>query len=173
MGRVLAGFVTALLLTIGAPLSAHAATYPPASTGTFSVTAHAGANRITVNDLGADALATAIVSGSGAAPTVGEFVAGGARSATANLPLGYTDAQGSITFTLVFPKSAVGVYNASVSTPDGHSVSGVITVPGKSGSALAWTGTNIALWIVWLAGILIIIGVIALLISAARRRSRN
>lgn len=172
IGGVLAGLGLAVALSIGAGTAAQAATYPPATTGTFSVTAHPGANRITVNNLGQSAPATAIISGSGPAPTLGDFDAA-ARTETTNLSIGQTDASGSVTFTLVFPARASGVYNASVSTPDGHSVSGVITVPNKSGSALAWTGTNIALWVVWLAGILIIIGIIALLISVARRRARR
>ncbi|AYG04183.1 hypothetical protein D7I44_12005 [Gryllotalpicola protaetiae] len=170
--RAVAGLGLALMLAIGVPLAAQAATYPPATTGTFSVTAHAGSNRITVNGLGPHAAATAIISGSGPAPTLGAFDAA-VRSATVNLAVGQTDADGSVAFTLVFPDDAVGVYNASVSTPDGHSVSGVITVPSKSGSALAWTGTNIAMWVVWLAGILVALGIAALVIAAVRRRSRN
>ncbi|MCL2515965.1 MAG: hypothetical protein FWD85_03945 [Microbacteriaceae bacterium] len=157
-------------LTTGGADAANAATYPPATTGTFAVTAHPGANTITVNGLGPSKPATAIISGTGPAPTLGAFDAA-ARSATVNLAVGETDASGSVTFTLVFPAKASGVYNASVSTPDGHSVSGVITVPGQNGSVLAWTGTNIALWIVWLAGALIIAGLIALIVSTARRRS--
>jgi hypothetical protein len=171
--RLLAGVIAALALALGAPLAAQAVTYPPATTGTFSVTGHHGANRITINGLGASAPATALVSGTGAAPTLGELRAGGVRSAAANLAVGRTDAAGSLTFTLVFPADASGVYNASVSTPDGHSVSGVITIPDGSGSKLAWTGTNIALWVVWLAGIVIVLGVIALLIAGARRRARR
>lgn len=172
IGGVLAALGLAGLLSVAVPAAAQAATYPPATTGTFSVTAHPGANRITVNGLGEKSRATAIISGNGPAPSLGQFDAL-ARSETVNLSLGQTDASGSVTFTLVFPAHASGVYNASVSTPDGNSVSGVITVPSKSGNALAWTGTNIAMWVVWLAGILIIIGIIALLISTARRRARR
>jgi hypothetical protein len=173
MPRLAVALIAALLLAIGAPLAAQATTYPPATTGTFSVTGHHGANRITINGLGPSAPATAIVSGTGAAPSLGELRAGGVRSVTANLAVGHTDAAGSLTFTLVFPADASGVYNASVSTPDGHSVSGVITIQDRSGSNLAWTGTNIALWVVWLAGIVIVLGIIALLIAAARRRARH
>jgi hypothetical protein len=171
--RLAVAVLAALLLALAAPLAARAATYPPATTGTFSVIGHHGANRITVNGLGTNAPATAIVSGAGPAPTVAELRAGGARSEAANLPVGRTDAAGSLTFTLVFPAGASGAYNASVSTPDGHSVSGVITIPGRSGSKLAWTGTSIALWVVWLAGIVIILGMIALLVAGARRRARR
>jgi hypothetical protein len=172
VARGLGGLVLAAALVVGAPLAAHAASYPPASTGTFSVTAHPGANRVTVNGLGANARATAIISGGGPAPTLGTLHAS-VRAATANLVVGETDASGQVTFTLVFPSRAQGVYNASVSTPDGHSVSGAISIPTRAASPLALTGTNIALWVVWLAGILVVIGVIALLIAAARRRSRN
>lgn len=173
VARGLGGLALAVALSVAAPLAAQAASYPPASTGTFSVTAHVGANHVTVNGLGAKSPATAIVSGSGPAPTLGTFHAA-ARAETTNLAVGSTDANGEVTFTLVFPSDASGVYNASVSTADGHSVSGSITIPSHSSGLLAWTGSNIALWVVWLAGILVLIGVIALLIAAARRRrSRN
>ncbi|HEY0248660.1 MAG TPA: hypothetical protein VGC45_10400 [Gryllotalpicola sp.] len=166
----------AALAVAGAPVAAQAASYPPASTGTFAVTAHPGANAVTVTGLGADAPATALVSGNGLAPTLGQFTAAVPAvvpAATTNLALGRTDGSGAITFTLVFPEDVSGVYNISVSTPDGHSISGSITLPARSGGPLAWTGTNIALWVVWLAGILVVVGVIALLIAAARRRSRS
>jgi hypothetical protein len=178
VARGLGGLVLAVALSVAAPLAAQAASYPPATTGTFSVTAHPGANHVTVNGLGPKSKATAIISGSGPAPTLGAFRAGTAgsgsvRAATANLALGTTDADGAITFTLVFPEHASGVYNASVLTADGHSVSGAITIPDGANGPLAWTGSNIAMWVVWLAGILVIVGVIALIIAAARRRSRN
>jgi hypothetical protein len=173
VARGLGGLALAVALSVAAPLAAQAASYPPATTGTFSVTAHAGANQVTVNGLGANAAATAIISGSGPAPTLGEFRASAAHAETANLVVGTTDAEGAVSFTLVFPADASGVYNASVSTADGHSVSGSITIPSHS-SRLAWTGSNIAMWVVWLAGILVILGLIALLIAAARRRrTRN
>jgi hypothetical protein len=154
---------------LGAPVAARADSYPPATTGTFAVTAHPGANTVTVAGLGPQKTATAIISGNGPAPVLGEFRAS-VRAATANLAVGTTDASGAVTFTLVFPRAASGVYNVSVSTPDGHSVSGSITLPSSSSGALAWTGSNIAMWVVWLAGILMFLGVIALLIAAARRR---
>ena len=172
VARGLGGLALAVALSVAAPLAAQATSYPPASTGTFAVTAHAGANQVTVDGLGANAAATAIVSGSGPAPTLGEFRAA-VRGETTNLTVGTTDANGAVTFTLVFPDNASGVYNASVSTADGHSVSGSITIPARSSGPLAWTGSNIALWVVWLAGILVFIGIITLLIAARRRRSRN
>ncbi|GAA4174896.1 hypothetical protein [Gryllotalpicola koreensis] len=174
VARGLGGLALAVALSVAAPLAAQAASYPPATTGTFAVTAHPGANHVTVNGLGANASATAIVSGSGPAPTLGEFRASATHAETANLVVGTTDAEGAVSFTLVFPADASGVYNASVSTADGHSVSGSITIPSHSSGPLAWTGSNIAMWVVWLAGILVILGLIALLIAAARRRrTRN
>jgi hypothetical protein len=171
---VAAAVVLGSLGAASAPAAAHAAeTYPPASTGTFAHTAHAGANSLTVSGLGADARATALISGSGPAPTLGVVRAAGPAAVhglAANLAVGTTDAEGEVTFTLVFPQRVSGIYNVSVSTPDGHSVSGAITLPSATGESLVRTGTNLALWVVWLAGILVVIGVIAMLIAAARRR---
>jgi hypothetical protein len=167
----LAGLATAAALTVGAGSAADAASYPPATTGTFAVTGHAGANRITIDGLGAKQPATALISGRGAAPTVADFRAG-LRAETADLEVGTTDASGAVTFTLVFPREASGVYNVSLSTPDGHSVSGSVTLPAAATGPLALTGSNIAMWIVWLAGILVLIGIIAVLIASARRRTR-
>lgn len=172
---VAAAVALGALAAASAPAAAaHAAeTYPPASTGTFAHTAHAGANTLTVSGLGADARATALISGSGPAPALGVFRAvepAAVRSLAANLAVGTTDAEGEVTFTLVFPERVSGIYNVSVSTPDGHSVSGAITLPSATGESLVRTGTNVALWVVWLAGIVVVIGVIAMLIAAARRR---
>jgi hypothetical protein len=156
------------LLGLGTPAAAQAAAYPPASTGTFAVTAHPGTNRVTISGLGAKERATAIVAGHGAAPSVGP-IKGTPATQTANLAVGKTDASGRITFKLVFAAGASGVYNVSVSTPDGRSESGSVTIPGKDGSSTAWGGARLALWIVWVAGIVVILGAIALLTSAVRR----
>lgn len=167
----LGGVVAAMALAVGAASAAQAASYPPATTGTFAVTGHVGANRITVAGLGANQPATALISGRGAAPTVADFRAG-VRAETADLAVGTTDASGAVTFTLVFPRGASGVYNLSLSTRNGHSVSGSVTLPAAATGPLALTGSNIAMWIVWLAGILVLIGIIAVLIASARRRTR-
>jgi hypothetical protein len=170
--RVLAALGLAGVLSFATPLVAQAATatYPPASTGTFAVTAHPGSNRVTINGLGADAKVTAIVSGRGPAPSLTPIQAS-PKSGTANLSVGTTDASGSVTFNLVFASSASGVYNISVSTPDGHSVSGSVTIPSKNSSSLSWTGARIALWVLWLAGLFVIVGVIALVTTVVRRRA--
>jgi hypothetical protein len=47
-----------------------------------------------------------------------------------------------------------------------------LALASASGS-LASTGSSIAMWVVWLAGILVFLGVIALLIASARHRSRG
>ena len=174
----------ASLITVAGPLAAQAAsypaaatapqtaTYPPASPGTFSVTARPGSNPVTINGLGRDAEVTVLVSGRGPAPALGP-IHGTPKAQTANLAVGKTDASGSITFSLVFASHASGVYNVSVSTPDGHSVSGSVTLPEKSTSPLNFTGTNIALWVVCLAGILIVVSIIGMLTSVIRRRARG
>ncbi|MFC4243353.1 hypothetical protein ACFOYW_08200 [Gryllotalpicola reticulitermitis] len=170
--RVLAALGLASVIGFATPLAAQAASYPPASPGTFSVMAHPGTNRVTINGLGANAKVTALVSGRGPAPALGP-ISGSPKTQTANLAVGKTDAAGSVTFNLVFASGATGVYNVSVSTPDGHSVSGSMTIPSKSRNSLNWTGANIALWIVWLAGLFIIVGIIALLANIVRRRARG
>ena len=172
LAKALATLGAAAVLAVGGAVAADAAQYPPASTGTFAVTAHPGANSITVDGLGKRKPATALISGAGPAPALGEFAAGHShvRADTANLAVGTTDSAGAVTFTLVFPREASGIYNISVSTADGHSVSGSISLPSRIAGPLAFTGSNIAMWVVWFAGILVLLGIIALLIAAARRR---
>ena len=186
LSRAIAALGLATLLSFAVPLAAQAApyppsgddpatraaSYPPASTGTFEVKAHPGTNRVTVNGLGKNADVTALVSGRGPAPSLGPSK-GTPRTKTANLAVGKTDASGSVTFNLVFASDASGVYNISVSTPDGHSVSGSLTIPSPNASAFDWTGENIALWVVILAGAFVIAGIIALLVAVVRRRAAH
>lgn len=170
--RVAAALGLAALFTLAVPFAAQAeaAGYPPASTGTFAVTAHVGSNQVTINGLGPKEKVTAIVSGHSQAPSVGP-ISGSPKTETANLSVGTTDASGSVTFDLVFASGASGVYNVSVSTPDGHSESGSVTIPSKNTSALNWTGARIALWVLWLAAACVVAGILALLVREVRRRA--
>lgn len=186
LGRILSVLGLSALIAAGTPLAARAAssppasatpvaqaaTYPPATTGTFEVTGHPGTNRVTINGLGENAEVTAIVSGRGPAPALGP-ISGTPTAHTVNLQAGKTDASGSVTFNLVFAQASSGVYNVSVSTPDGHSVSGSVTIPSPNTRALDWTGSNIALCAVILAGVFLMAGLVALLVAVVRRRAAS
>ncbi|WP_022882713.1 hypothetical protein [Gryllotalpicola ginsengisoli] len=156
-------FLLAAGLLVAAPAAANAATtYPPATTGTFAFTASPGSNDFTVTGLDPNEEASGIISGTGSLPTVGAFAA-----AATTLDLGQTSSSGTLHFTLVFPSDASGVYNLSISTPGGASASGYITI---AGTALASTGSTIQWWIVWVAGIIVVLGIAAVVTSTVRRR---
>lgn len=151
-GVAAAGAAPALAAT-SAPRPSSPAAYPPATTGTFSLTAKRGPNRFTISGLTPNATATAEISGTGALP-------GAAKGSAVTLVLGRTDSTGRLTFALDFPSGASGIYNVSVLTPGSVAAAGVVTIEGTVASSETVTpGTPYALWFV-IGGAVIVVGAI-------------